>query len=1004
MSDALAALPALLRALRQAGIDVDAESALDAAWLALRMQRDPHSAKDAPIVTTGHGSPRPSGARSSGVVDREGLLAAMTIDGESLPVRSSGPRRTDESTESAPARSLTLERASSLPDRRDLIKALRPLRRRVPSPGSGVVDIDATVRRAAEEDLWIPSFQPTRERWLDVLLVADHGLSMILWKETLDEFERTLRNSGAFRSVRSWWLDTDTPEPRVRARGRGQSPTSPAKLAHLTRGAGRSVMLVVSDCVGARWHDGAIPKLMSQWSSALPLALVQVTPEWFWARTALGDTVETRLRSASPATVNRGMRWDSSALGLMGASPETTDGLLRVPAATMTPSGLARIAELIAGVGREWAPGVVFDLAWEGEAENAQGDDDAGRAARFLTLASKDAKRLAAALAASPVLTLGVLRLLRRDLLPHATPFIEAEVLLGGIVRVRRDEARWDAGASLPLEFIPGVRSRLLDGALAGDVVRVLTHAASVAGSGVGPTFTAWLADPSPGAAQLDPEESPFAAAAADVLRRLGGGYARIVKPSTSDDDILTMEFIVSGRVAGVGFRTFVVRVADEIGVTGTATNRRDGTIEVRAEGTRRGLDQLEAKLRQGPPGAIIEHLDSRVLTSSRPATEGSTPTAADAPQTKLHAWELDFDQHGGIEGAGASSVGAAVHIAGVTDLIVLIHGWNVDRAAGREPYRVFLDNVGRCLAGGDGGDRRFGGLGVFWPSQRWADDEDGPGERGAFEPTMADRERLATATSAVQANADDPNALARLNELLQELAVPSAPRELAVKAVPKKSSGLFGSLWQSAKDLLRSATYYQMRNRAGDIGRAGLGPFLGQLGIVQPGVRVHIVAHSIGARLATHALVANLEDYANTPPIVKSVSLLQAMISSHAFAAELPLAQAMRVRVDGPVIVTFSRNDKAAATYPVLARMAAGDDDAPEGERELRAMASDGDRSSSAIRLELAPVGSEYGIRGGSTYNVDATRVVLSHNDVYGPEIAWLVIAAARASSGLSH
>src|SRR6185503_7743544 len=154
-----------------------------------------------------------------------------------------------EST-AARARSLTPERAAALPASRDLIKALRPLRRRVVSPGAGVLDVDATVRRAAEEDLWFPTFASARERWLDVLLVADHGISMILWKDTIDELERVLRNSGAFRSVRSLWLESDAQTVSVTARGRGASPPTPERLSRMTRGTGRSVILILSDCVG----------------------------------------------------------------------------------------------------------------------------------------------------------------------------------------------------------------------------------------------------------------------------------------------------------------------------------------------------------------------------------------------------------------------------------------------------------------------------------------------------------------------------------------------------------------------------------------------------------------------------------------------------------------------------------------------------------------------------------------------------------------------------------
>ena len=55
--------------------------------------------------------------------------------------------------------------------------------------------------------------------------------------------------------------------------------------------------------------------------------------------------------------------------------------------------------------------------------------------------------------------------------------------------------------------------------------------------------------------------------------------------------------------------------------------------------------------------------------------------------------------------------------------------------------------------------------------------------------------------------------------------------------------------IWQGAKEALRQATYWQMKNRAGVVGKAGLGPVLGRLP-----VRVHLVGHSFGARLVSYA------------------------------------------------------------------------------------------------------------------------------------------------------
>ena len=213
--------------------------------------------------------------------------------------------------------------------------------------------------------MWYPTFVAARERWLDIMLVADRGLSMILWKDTIDEFERMLRNSGAFRSVRSWWMESDPERVTMSARGRGSAPRRADEFVRLSRGAGRSVALVISDCVGARWHDGAIPRLLAGWSRSIPVSLIQVTPEWFWARTALGDTVRSRMRATTPAATNRRYTWDSRSLGAGALTREESDNLFRIPMGTLTPHAVARLAGLIAGVGREWAPGVVFDLTVE---------------------------------------------------------------------------------------------------------------------------------------------------------------------------------------------------------------------------------------------------------------------------------------------------------------------------------------------------------------------------------------------------------------------------------------------------------------------------------------------------------------------------------------------------------------------------------------------------------------------------------------------------------------
>jgi acylphosphatase len=59
--------------------------------------------------------------------------------------------------------------------------------------------------------------------------------------------------------------------------------------------------------------------------------------------------------------------------------------------------------------------------------------------------------------------------------------------------------------------------------------------------------------------------------------------------------------YLVQGRVQGVGYRYFVLRQADALGVSGFARNGPDGVVEVVAEGADAALAELEARLREGP-------------------------------------------------------------------------------------------------------------------------------------------------------------------------------------------------------------------------------------------------------------------------------------------------------------------------------------------------------------------------------------------------------------------
>jgi acylphosphatase len=73
------------------------------------------------------------------------------------------------------------------------------------------------------------------------------------------------------------------------------------------------------------------------------------------------------------------------------------------------------------------------------------------------------------------------------------------------------------------------------------------------------------------------------------------------------DRPVERLEATVRGRVQGVGYRYFVLRLADRQGLTGWVANQSDGSVRCVIEGAPDELDRFEILLRDGPPGAVVE-------------------------------------------------------------------------------------------------------------------------------------------------------------------------------------------------------------------------------------------------------------------------------------------------------------------------------------------------------------------------------------------------------------
>lgn len=73
--------------------------------------------------------------------------------------------------------------------------------------------------------------------------------------------------------------------------------------------------------------------------------------------------------------------------------------------------------------------------------------------------------------------------------------------------------------------------------------------------------------------------------------------------------DAMSVQAVISGRVQGVFFRSFVTGHAQALGLGGYVRNLPGGEVEVLAEGDRERLGKLVGYLKTGPPGAIVKEV-----------------------------------------------------------------------------------------------------------------------------------------------------------------------------------------------------------------------------------------------------------------------------------------------------------------------------------------------------------------------------------------------------------
>ena len=78
------------------------------------------------------------------------------------------------------------------------------------------------------------------------------------------------------------------------------------------------------------------------------------------------------------------------------------------------------------------------------------------------------------------------------------------------------------------------------------------------------------------------------------------------------DEDLASVNVLVTGQVQGVFFRASAMEQAQSLNLTGWVKNIPDGSVEVQAEGPRYALEELVKWCNNGPPSAEVDHVSAR--------------------------------------------------------------------------------------------------------------------------------------------------------------------------------------------------------------------------------------------------------------------------------------------------------------------------------------------------------------------------------------------------------
>lgn len=72
----------------------------------------------------------------------------------------------------------------------------------------------------------------------------------------------------------------------------------------------------------------------------------------------------------------------------------------------------------------------------------------------------------------------------------------------------------------------------------------------------------------------------------------------------------VAVEVVISGKVQGVYFRVYILRKAEELGITGWVKNLESGQVKAFLEGGKKQVEVMLDCCKQGSPGSKVSQIN----------------------------------------------------------------------------------------------------------------------------------------------------------------------------------------------------------------------------------------------------------------------------------------------------------------------------------------------------------------------------------------------------------